>query len=184
MAAVNSTVSQADYNSIRNKIVNVMGGGYADYGWGQSSKIKSSAVNTGDSVTINEWSKLRYDIINAWTHITGSAPTTAQVAEGNTIRYTSNFTPDTGTLDVPVYQYDAWANSIVANRFTIGSGQYATVVPSSPLVSGYTFNYQISSTIDCYWPDANMARFFFNSGGKVQIAASFVPGFPCGTVPA
>ncbi len=173
MAAVNSIISQADYNLIRNKIVNVMGTGSADYGWGQAARIKSSAVADGTKVTINEWASLRYDIINAWNHITNSSPTTAQLTDGQLIRYATNFTPDTGTLDVPVYQYNVWADNIVSNRFTVASGQYATSTPSLPSSSSTAWTAQQSCTIDFYWADANEARYFFNSGGQIRVASSF-----------
>lgn len=173
MAAVNSTISQADYNSIRNKLVNVMGAGSADYGWGQQDRIRSAAVVEGNSVTINEWGNLRYDIINAYTHINGVAPTTAQVFEGNTIKYNTNFTPDTGTLDVPVKQYDVWADNIVTNRFGVGAGQYATTTPSSPSSSSALWTYQQQCTIDFYWANATQARYFFNSGGLIRVTTSF-----------
>lgn len=175
MVAVNSTISQADYNNIRNKLVNVMGVGSGNYGWGQQDRIKSTAIVEGNSVTINEWAKLRYDIINAYTHISGSNPTTAQVNVGNTIRYSSTFTPDTGTLDVPVKQYDDWVNTIITSRFDLASGQAATVSPSSPSSRTATWTSSVSCTIDFYWSSANEARYFFNSGGLVRVSASFTP---------
>ncbi len=173
MAAVNSIISQSDYNTIRNKLVNVMGSGSIDYGWGQTSRLKSSSIAEGNSVTINEWANLRYDIINAYTHINGSTPTTAQVAEGNTIRYTNTFTPDSGTLDVPQYQYNAWVDSIIANRFTVAAGQSATSSPSLP--STYTTAWSTSKqcTISFFWSTAAQARYFFNSGGLIRVTASF-----------
>ena len=65
MPAVNSVIVQADYNSIRNKIIAVLGSGSGNSGYGQQSRIQSTAVAEGTTVTINEWANLRYDIINA-----------------------------------------------------------------------------------------------------------------------
>lgn len=171
MPSVNSKIIQADYNSIRNKLVNVLGTGSGNTGWGQDSKIVSSAVSTSSKVTINEWANLRLDIINAYKHIYGSNPITAQVTEGRTIRYTNNFTPDTGTLDVPQRQYDVWADNITTNRFIVAGGESGTSTAQSTSRTGSWIT-QSSCTITFSFPTANEARYFFNSGGQIRISSS------------
>ena len=175
MPAVNSKVVQADYNNIRNKIVTVLGNGSGNSGYGQQDRIVSTAVAEGQKVTINEWANLRLDIINAYKHINGSNPVTAVVAEGNTIRYTSSFTPDTGTLDVPQKQYDDWADNITANRFTVaGSESATTAVTTSSRTTAWAS--QCECVIQFYWANANDARYWFNSGGKIRISAARTGG--------
>ena len=171
MPAVNSKIVQADYNSIRNKVIAVLGNGTGNSGYGQQARIVSTAVTEGTTVTINEWANLRYDIINAYKHINGSNPVTAVVSEGNTIRYTSSFTPDTGTLDVPQKQYDDWADNITTNRFTVAAGESGTtaVTVSSKTTAWVS---QCQCTIQFYWSNANDARYWFNSGGRIRISAS------------
>jgi hypothetical protein len=171
MPAVDSKIIQADYNDIRNKIVAVLGNGSGNSGYGQQARINSVAITEGNTVTINEWANLRFDIINAYKHINGVNPTTAQVAEGNTIRYTSSFTPDTGTLDVPQKQYDDWANNITTNRFGIAGGESATTTAVSQSRTGSWIS-QCTCTIQFYWANSDQARYFFNSGGKIRISAS------------
>ena len=171
MPAVNSKIVQADYNNIRNKIVTVLGNGSGNFGYGQQTSIVSTAVAEGQKVTINEWANLRLDIINAYKHINGSNPVTAVVAEGNTIRYTSSFTPDTGTLDVPQNQYDAWANDITNTRFTVAGGESGTTAAVSASRTGSWIT-QSSCTITFSFPTANEARYFFNSGGQIRISSS------------
>ena len=171
MPAVNSKIIQADYNDIRNKIVTVLGNGSGNSGYGQQARINSVAVAEGNTVTINEWANLRYDIINAYKHINGVNPTTAQVVEGNTIRYTSSFTPDTGTLDVPQKQYDDWANNITTNRFGVAGGESATTTAISASRTGSWIS-QCTCTIQFYWANSDQARYWFNSGGKIRISAS------------
>ena len=171
MPAVNSIIVQADYNSIRNKVIAVLGNGSGNSGYGQQARIVSTAVAEGTKVTINEWANLRFDIINAYKHINGSNPTTAVVAEGNTIRYTSSFTPDTGSLDVPQKQYDDWADNITTNRFTVAAGESATTsVTTSSRTTAWVS--QCECVIQLYWSNANDARYWFNSGGKIRISAS------------
>ena len=171
MPAIDSKIIQADYNDIRNKIVTVLGNGSGNSGYGQQARINSVAVAEGTTVTINEWANLRYDIINAYKHINGVNPTTAQVVEGNTIRYTSSFTPDTGTLDVPQKQYDDWANNITTNRFGVAGGESATTTAISASRTGSWIS-QCTCTIQFYWANSDQARYWFNSGGKIRISAS------------
>ena len=171
MPAVNSIIVQADYNSIRNKVIAVLGNGSGNSGYGQQARIVSTAVAEGTKVTINEWANLRFDIINAYKHINGSNPVTAVVSEGNTIRYTGSFTPDTGSLDVPQKQYDDWANDITNTRFTVAAGESATTaVTTSSRTTAWVS--QCECVIQLYWSNANDARYWFNSGGKIRISAS------------
>jgi len=166
---VNDIIRQAEYNDIRNKLINIINVGSGNSGWGQA--LKSSAVATGNKVTINEWTNLKYDIINAYTHIFGSAPSIVTAAEGNAIRYS--------TIDAPVTTYDALVNTIIANKFTVHSSQAATNVPSLPSSHtwpsasyGAYWTSRIACSIDVVFTDANAARYFFNSGGQVRITAS------------
>lgn len=171
MPAVNSKILKTDYNSIRDKVIGVLGFGSGNFGYGQQARIQSTAVADDSKVTINEWANLRFDIINAYKHQNGSNPTTAVVTEGSSIRYTSSFTPDTGTADVPQKQYDDWADIITSARFTIAAGESATtgVVSSSKTTSWVS---QCQCTIQVYWANSNDARYWFNSGGKIRISAS------------
>lgn len=171
MPAVNSKILKTDYNSIRDKLVAVLGSGNGNIGWGQQDRIQSIAVGNDSKVTINEWANLRYDVINAYKHVFGSNPTTATVSEGETVRYTSSFTPDTGTLDVPQRQYDAWADTITINRFTVAGSESAStgVIPSSRTGTWLT---QCQCTIQVYFQNSNAARYWFNSGGQIRVSAS------------
>jgi len=175
MPAVNSQIVRSDYNAIRAKVVSVLGVGSGNTGWGQTARIRSSDVATGQKVTINEWANLRIDIINAYRQIAGSDPTTAQVIEGGTIRYSSTFTPDTGTLDVPQKQYDDWINDVIANRFTIGTGRASTTATQTSTKTD-AWNGNISCTIGFYWNTADEARYFFNSGGTIRVSSSRTGG--------
>ncbi len=171
MPAVNSKILTADYNDIRTKLVTVMGTGAGNIGWGQTARINSSAVAEGAKVTVNEWANLRYDIINAYRHLYGSNPTMATPVANNTIRYSSTFTPDTGTLDVPQKQYDDWMNTITTNRFLVAAGESATTsVTTSTYSSSWTSS--LSCTVGFYFNNSNEARWFFNSGGKIRISSS------------
>lgn len=170
---VNDIIKEAEYNNIRNKVIGVLGTGAGNSGYGQT--LLSTAVAPGNTVSITEWGRLRYDIINAYTHIYGSAPSPVQVVAGNTIRYS--------VADAPVTTYDSIANTIVANRFTAHPSQVSTEVytPSSttwPGVYGSTWTSKIQCLITVSWPNADAARYFFNSGGEIRITASQSGGSP------
>lgn len=175
---VNDIIRESDYNNIRNKLVNIMGTGSADSGWGQTSKIQSSAVAVGSPVSISDWGKLRYDIINAYVHIFGTTPTTAQVLEGYPVRYSNTFVPDTGPspgsptkTDSPVTQYNAWVDTIIANKFGLGAGQSSTTAAVSNSFTGSWSN-SLSCVVEVKFANANDARYFFNSGGQVRFTSS------------
>lgn len=166
---VNDIISQAEYNNIRNKVVNVLGTGASSSGYGQP--LSSAAVALGNRVTITQWANLRYDIINAWVHQTGSAPTSVTVLEGNTIRFNA--------IDAPVSSYGTLADSIVANRFTVGVGQSAVAIPAGgPASRTYTgigadfWTSSISCTLGINFANSNQARYFFNSGGQIRITST------------
>lgn len=164
---VNDTIRNVDYNSIRTKVIGIMGTGSGNSGYGQS--LNSSDVAVGNKVTINEWANLRYDIINAYVHQNGSLPSIVTASEGNTIRYS--------TVDAPITTYDTLANGLIANKFAVGAGQSAVnaYTPSSttwPGAYGSFWNTRVACTIDVYWANSNAARYFFNSGGQIRIASS------------
>lgn len=166
---VNDIITVNEYNNIRNKVLQVMSTGSGNFGYGQP--IRSSGVTTTSRVTINEWANLRNDIINAHVHQTGSAPSIVTVNEGNTVRYS--------TVDAPVTTYDQLADNLITNRFNVGAGQSAVSVPAGspssttwPGPYGNFWSSKIECTISISWPDSNLARFFFNSGGQIRITSS------------
>jgi hypothetical protein len=170
--AVNDKIRVADYNSIRNTVVNVLGTGSGPFGYGQA--LNSSSVAEGTKLTVTHITQLRNDIINAWTHIFGTAPNPATVVEGGKVRF--------NVTDAPVNSYTAIANTINTNRFTVAGSQSSTAVPSAPSSStwpgggyGTDWTTKIQCTITATWPTAAEARYFWNSGGQIRITASRSP---------
>jgi hypothetical protein len=158
---VNSIIREADYNNIRNKLIAIIGSGSGNSGWGQP--IVSSAVVEGNRVSINDWGRLRFDLINAWTHIYGSAPSAVQVFEGNTIR--------SSVVDAPYTTYDSITDTIIANRFTVHSSQSA-IEAGAAATRTASWSTTVSCTVSVSFPSATAARYFFNSGGQIRIASS------------
>ena len=169
--AVNDKISATDYNAIRNPLANVLSTGSADSGWGQA--MDSVAVAEHDRVTATQIAKLRNDIVNAHTHIFGTAPTPVSVVEGDTVRFNAS--------TAPVTSYTTAVNNIIANRFTVAGSQsavqtYSTSSTSWPGIYGADWSGLLTCTITASWPSADQARHFWNSGGKIRITTSRAGG--------
>ena len=170
--AVNDKIRVADYNAIRSTVVDNLGTGAGPFGYGQA--LNSSAVAEGTKLTVTHIDQLRNDIINAWTHIFGTAPTPTTVVEGGKVRFNSS--------NAPVDAYQAIASTINSNRFTVAGSQSAVNVPTVPSsttwpgIYGASWTSLIQCTVTATWPDANQARHFWNSGGQIRFTASRTGG--------
>lgn len=158
---VNDLIRVPDYNNIRNVIVAVMSTGSATQGYGQP--ILSTSVAEGNLVSKSQWDGLRWDIVNALVHQTGSLPTIIEPAPGDLLRYDAN---------QPNFQYLTLANLANTNRFDIAASQYATEAGTSRSNS-VSFSSSVSSTVTVNFSTADQARYFFNSGGKIRFNSAF-----------
>ncbi len=171
MPAVNDKISKTDYNNIQSKVASVLGissTSNATYGYGQL--VQSSQVTESNKVSVNDIAKLRYDIINAWTHLNGSAPAIVSVSEGETVRYNAT--------TAPVNQFDTFANSLVASRqavppasqrISVNKGTTSTTWPG---LYGGSWASLAQCTITASFSSAERARHFFNTGGLITFTAS------------
>ena len=162
-SSVDGIIEAVDYNNIRNKVIAVLGTGSGNSGYGQEARLNSAPVATGASVTAIQWQNLRWDIFNALTHQSGSAPTIVSVSAGDTIRF--------GSIH-PNNAYDLLANTITNNRFNLGSGRSDEITLGSKAET-FTWNQQAYIDVDYTFGDSNTARFFFNSGGLIRITSFF-----------
>jgi len=157
-------VDDADYNRIRTKLANIMGSGAGTFGYGQT--VVSSTVVEGQTITKEQWDKLRFDILNARIHQDGITPTVVEAVRGQPIRYAESS---------PAKQYDTQADTSSTNRFQIGSGQF--VIESADSQSRLTgWKTKVTSIVTVSFPTADSARWFFNSGGKIRFSSSRVGG--------
>jgi hypothetical protein len=157
-------IYESDYTAIRNKIIRIIGTGDGSRGYGQA--IKSPVVGQNEIIRKSQWDLLRWDIYNTLFHQTGTTPSIIEVATNSVIRY--------GT-DNPNFQYNTLSDTADTNRFSLGSGQFASEVGtttsrSSPWAS------QVSTTVTVTFSTAEQARFFFNSGGKIRFTSSRIGG--------
>ena len=164
--SVGGIIEDVDYNSIRNKVIAVLGTGSASSGYGQAARLQSSSVADGNTVTATQWQNLRFDIFNCLVHQNGTNPTIVNVSTGSTIRFGAGH---------PNNAYDTLANTITSNRFNLGSGQFVTENLGTTNTGDISWVSQIYVDITYTFNSAETARFFFNSGGQLRITSTFVP---------
>lgn len=171
--AIGDLISATDYNSIRDKVIALIGTGKkpdltyfydASHGYGQTTF--SSDVVAGNQVTKAQWDALRYDLYNTLLHQTGVTPSIIQVALGSVIAY--------GAAN-PNTQYSTLADTAKTTRFNLGSGQFVTDALASASTSSSWYQSR-STTATVTFGTAEQARFFFNSGGKVRFSSSRTGG--------
>lgn len=166
MAGKNADITALDYNTLRNKIIEVIGPGAGSYGYGQ--EIKSSSVVSGQTITKAQWDGLRYDIINIKVHQDGVFPSIVEAGTGTAgvIRYSA--------ADAYV-NYDSLIDGARQNRFMVSTGQF---ILSSKNTTTYTSSWSnnASMTVTVNFNSATEARYFFNSGGKIRLSSTRTGG--------
>jgi hypothetical protein len=127
---VNAKIAKADYNTIRTKVVDVLGVGSIDYGYGQT--VRSSAVDEDSKVTVNEWGNLYYDILNCYVHQTGSGPASPSSAvDGDIIKSDNDITTITAErsgTNLLVYQ-------VASGMLAVGQTISGTGIVGTPVIT-------------------------------------------------
>ena len=167
MASVNAKVRVSDYNVIQNEIATVMGTGFGQYGYGQV--LNSSQVTTSDSVTVEQFANLRYDILNAYDHIFAAAPSGVTApTESDRLRYNASNAP-----------IDYWASvnaTITANaRNQVPSTRARTVNHGTQNITT-TWYTGLVATVRVTFTTAEKARHFFASGSSIDFSSSRTGG--------
>jgi hypothetical protein len=157
-------IEASDYNAIRSKIVNLMGEGSGQTGYGQTTLSPTVAI--GNEISKVQWDALRYDLLNARIHQDGLVPLIVSAESGQPIRFGSGF---------PNSQYNLQADLATTNKWNLGSGQFVidagtTTVRSTAWVS------EVTTTCTVTFNTADQARWFFNSGGKIRVTSSRTGG--------
>jgi len=165
-------IAATDYNSIRNKIVAILGTGSGQQGYGQP--IASSGLFAGNNITKAQWDLLRYDLVNAKVHQDGVSPSIVTISSGDVVGYGAGY---------PNTNYDTIAEQSILNRFNIGAGQsvlsLATMAgQTAPGVISRTGSWSTQSqcTLTVTFATANEARYFFNSGGRMRFTSTRTGG--------
>lgn len=177
MSNVTKIIDDADYNSIRKRIIAVMGNGninpdtdFSDRTFGYGQTIISNDVTQGDVITKEHWDALRFDILNARIHQDGSTPTIVESVRGQAIRFGSGS---------PNNQYNLQSTTAIANRLNLGAGQFVVEAASngsgtavSPVTRVTAWNSQVTCTVNVNFDDIDHARYYFNSGGRIRFTST------------
>ena len=159
--AVNDIITIADYSTLRSSAISIIGNGSATFGYGQP--IQSVEKIAHEKISQTDWDLLRYDIVNARTHQDGVAPTITDINEGEILSFTNNA------------QYSGLASTAVSNRFNIGSGRFLTESAVSSTRSA-SWNTLVVCEVTATFANADLCRWFFNSGGQIRIQSSRTGG--------
>ncbi len=164
---VGKKIEAVDYNRIRNKIIAVFGPGgtnpntnSADPSFGYGQSLQSSAVVISNKVTKQQWDNLRWDIFNARFHQTGTAPAIVAVTANSKIQ-------------ASVLNYESLADTAVAQRLNVSAGLTAIETGASRS-RNFQWKNQASCTVTVTFSNAAQTRYFFNSGGQIRFATSYV----------
>jgi hypothetical protein len=200
---VNDKILYTDYNTLRNAVAQILGTGSATSGYGQivQSSAVSGANGTGsvlgggtgaNRIRADDYSRLRWDIINVYKHIYGVEPTPANPVIGQLIRWVTAAAAVTSEYNISEYniaeynassiagsndpytQYSVFITDIQNNRFTCATSQ-SRVDPQGSAIRTNSWGgglATIGTRIRFSWPNANEARYFFNSGGEIRITST------------
>lgn len=157
-------IAAADYNSIRNKIIAILGTGSAQKGYGQV--LASSAVFPGNVITKAQWDNLRYDILNVKLHQDGLYPAIPEKATTDYIGYGAAH---------PNTSYETITDQAELAKFNIGPGQAVISTKATQNRTG-SWSTQSQCTATVTFLNSNDARYFFNSGGKIRFSSNRTGG--------
>jgi hypothetical protein len=173
MVTQNTNIAASDYNTIQAQVASILGTGSATRGYGQS--VTSGQVTTGSTITAAQWANLKLDIIKCATH--QGTTSNANITPLSNLTITNN--PATTIYAADVNKFSAAATVIDTNRFAITSGQFT----SSPILSstrtsqwGSPTKTTVTHSFYIQWSSVNAARYFWNSGGTVNLTASRASG--------
>lgn len=174
-------IEAADYNAIRAKVSAIMGIGSGSTGYGQALYADAD-VSNGQLITATQLNNLQKDIIRARLHQVGTGLTglTAAnpVAVSGAVIWASGFSSldadITSVVSDAAEKYKLHATQLSSETIITGTRSTAwngTLTHTATLTfAGYTTPTPPTSTLVV--SNANHARAFFNSGGKVRISAS------------
>ena len=150
-------IDDNDYNQLRDKILEVLGNGFGNRGYGQV--IKSQRAVEGALITSNQWNEISEDLSNTVVHQTGSFPSLA-VFDNEKLITLSDYN-----------QLVQLADNLLTNRFQVGAGRTIVSIEQSRS-STQEWSNRAEAELTVTFNSSNEARYFFNSGGKIRFVSS------------
>lgn len=180
--SVGSVAQASDYNSFvgntavntayassaaaQNKIAALIGVGFGDRGYGQTS-TNVSTTSSGIIISAGQWNNLRSAMSTINTHTGSSLTLQPAVASGGLIE------AQNGTLGRP--DISTLISTLDTNRLNASIAQMSV---SSALTSTRTTSWGtiIQHEFTVTFADENSARYFFNTGGEIRFSGSRTGG--------
>jgi hypothetical protein len=177
-----ATIQASDYNTLQGTVANILGEGSGSYGsstvselFGYGQTVTSSQVASNTEITAAQWAALRNDMLACYYH-QGLSLTLPSVPSNTTEITQSDFN-----------NYSAIISAIDAdvNRLAFpASGQYSGSVISAPTKSNWsgTVTHTVTVEFTSYTNGSgtvsanDCARYFFNTGGRIEITPSISGG--------
>ena len=155
--AQSGLIEAADYNNFingTNQLNRVWSTGNGDAGYGQSAV---PAVSAGNTVTATQWASLINTLNSALTHQSGSGSGISAVVSGGTINHLATLATSVNT---------SYTNRL--NFATQGTTSTGTTTNSVLNVTGAAAQ-TLTITRTATFASADQARYFFNSGGQLNL---------------
>jgi hypothetical protein len=150
-------ISASQYNSIRDKVVLVMGTGATGYG----QTLTSTSATSTNVISSTLWNGLRTDMLKARQHQTG-------VDESANLPI---LTRNTVISDAIRIQFDTFANTITTNQRVCASNQGSVETLAQGTYTS-SWNSILYHKVSATFSTALAAKYFFNAGGQIRFRAS------------
>lgn len=164
---VGGLIEAVDYNTFRNQVDDVYGVGFGDSGYGQSAiALPTVAGGLVELIKSVEWTNLRSAIDTCATHqgSTVNLPPASEVAVGALVKaHTSTDNPG----DISTSISTIFSNRLIAAPAAVSL--FANRLTSSR-DGGWSNQLIYECAVD--FGTVDQARYFFNSGGRIQFRAS------------
>jgi hypothetical protein len=162
MAGLRTVIEAADYNQIQSNIGLVLGNGSSDTGYGQI--VNSSQVRAKTTVTAQQWQNLRADLLNALWHQTG-------VDNSGALTFPTN---NNTITEFDRAQYLLNSQNCLTNKLATPSSTQAsrTSFGFGNVVRSASWNGTIQHTVTITFPSHDDARYFFNTGSRIEFSAT------------
>lgn len=189
MAGQYSKITTVDFNTIQTKVAAVLGSGGTNpntstsdntFGYGQT--LNSAQVSSGSKISSLQWHNLRTDLLKARQHQLGTDQSSNLTAVYNTSTNTTLGVKITETIRS---SYNQMADSIITDRLILPPSSQMTltnIVADQTRTQYELWNAPVTQIITISFASASAARYFFNSGGRLELASALTSGANSKTV--
>ena len=184
-------IEAAEYIAIQSIIAPVLGSGSSQTGYGQEVRSAVAGVVQNSKITSSQWTNVRNDIVACRQHQTGITIQDKTLGDAGYVALECLKIPTTSTTikEQDRAAYLALANQCVTDKMLVDAAQQSAfdiLNPTGSTANGIrtaTWSTSISHTVTVTFPPTvaqvnaglsqlDIARFFFNTGGKIQFSAA------------